>query len=570
MYYNTVFVDKLPGLSLIDILFDWDKLTGKSQLSGVYEEQMHKYFSHAQGRACFCAAYLITCYLLFLIFPFHWPTLVLFAGLALLLILVSFSPSALLSNGLSALAWLLLLTYGIIYALGLQEYWLLAFASAGTILQMVAPILWRKRKQVTRAALPRRRFVSLLLILILLPASFIPCLRYVILPQPAVYLASALWLMRTNAYRSSQLDWPQVIHNAEGMIQQARSSEDTYSTINYVLTSLGDHHSALIGAQQALDLSTGIGHGPGFLVEKVLATSWLQHKAVAVAFVFPGSSADRAGIKPGDIVTLLRRTPTEIKLLWQPGHSWQKKAISLDLRIPYAGELGTNGYRLADNIGYVNLYGTTGNAPQHYASQLQNLIKRLDTQPTCGWIIDLRLNTGGNIYPMLQGLGPILGAGSNLLSYVGPNGKVNVSFGYRNGAILIKGSPASFVPPLVPAYQPKIAQPPVALLISGNTASSGEGVLMAFLGRPATRTFGETTAGLSSSNITYQLIDGALLNIMSDIGMDRSGKVYGSTIQPDEAVKIDWSHYGTSQDPVIQRAERWLSTQAMCKASTAR
>lgn len=60
------------------------------------------------------------------------------------------------------------------------------------------------------------------------------------------------------------------------------------------------------------------------------------------------------------------------------------------------------------NIGYVNMYGTTGNyAVNSYATKLQSVIRQVDSQRTCGWIVDLRLNTGGSLPPMIEGIGPV-------------------------------------------------------------------------------------------------------------------------------------------------------------------
>src|SRR2546423_13644564 len=47
----------------------------------------------------------------------------------------------------------------------------------------------------------------------------------------------------------------------------------------------------------------------------------------------------------------------------------------------------------------------------HFADSLQKLIAGFDQQGIRKWIIDLRNNTGGNCWPMLTGLGPLLGNG---------------------------------------------------------------------------------------------------------------------------------------------------------------
>jgi carboxyl-terminal processing protease len=101
-------------------------------------------------------------------------------------------------------------------------------------------------------------------------------------------------------------------------------------------------------------------------------------------------------------------------------------------------------------------------------------------------------------------------------------------------------------------------QPPVAVLTSRLTGSSGEGVVMAFRGRPDSRSFGEPTAGVPTGNAAYPLSDRAELHLTEGIGVDRTGATYQAPIQPDRPVATDWTRYGTPADPVVQAATRWL------------
>src|ERR1700727_3834452 len=46
-----------------------------------------------------------------------------------------------------------------------------------------------------------------------------------------------------------------------------------------------------------------------------------------------------------------------------------------------------------------------------YAADVRRILTELTAQSPKGWIVDLRGNTGGNMWPMLAGIGPILGDG---------------------------------------------------------------------------------------------------------------------------------------------------------------
>jgi hypothetical protein len=65
---------------------------------------------------------------------------------------------------------------------------------------------------------------------------------------------------------------------------------------------------------------------------------------------------------------------------------------------------------LLDRLGYVAICGFGSPDPREgskYTTLVQQLIRELDAQSSCGWIVDLRENTGGNMWPMLAGLGPV-------------------------------------------------------------------------------------------------------------------------------------------------------------------
>jgi hypothetical protein len=44
-----------------------------------------------------------------------------------------------------------------------------------------------------------------------------------------------------------------------------------------------------------------------------------------------------------------------------------------------------------------------------FATRIHEIIDQLHKKHPCGWIIDLRGNVGGNMWPMLAGAGPLLG-----------------------------------------------------------------------------------------------------------------------------------------------------------------
>src|SRR5690606_31473534 len=132
---------------------------------------------------------------------------------------------------------------------------------------------------------------------------------------------------------------------------------------------------------------------------------------------------------------------------------------------------------------YVDVPGRAGGshmAQVAYANRLQSLIKYHDSSGTCGWILNLRGNSGGNLWPMLVGVGPLLGEGE-LAAAVYPDGEQRAIW-YEDG----KGGFGEYVQLRVtePPYTLRDPQAPLAILVDARTASSAEVRVAAARGRP--------------------------------------------------------------------------------------
>jgi carboxyl-terminal processing protease len=165
-----------------------------------------------------------------------------------------------------------------------------------------------------------------------------------------------------------------------------------------------------------------------------------------------------------------------------------------------------------------------------FADSLQHLIASYDQQGVTKWIIDLRNNTGGNCWPMLAGLGPLLGNG--VYGYfVSANEKI--PFSYRNGAMM-QGAYARCT--ATAPYSLTHETNSIVVLTGPNTASAGEIVALAFRGMNDVFLYGEPTAGLTTANATYNLSDGSVLVLTVCKEADRTGKIQEGKIQPDKLI----------------------------------
>ncbi len=208
-------------------------------------------------------------------------------------------------------------------------------------------------------------------------------------------------------------------------------------------------------------------------------------------------------------------------------------------------------------VGYVKITSFSGDAESsiNFAKQIQNEIARQDHLGLKGWIVDLRNNTGGNMWPMLAGIGPILGEG--LAGYfIDPDGR-ETPWGFQNGASELNGNP---VTRLSNPYQLLVPNQKVAVLLNSAVASSGEIVAVGFKGRENTKSFGSVTRGLTTCNSQFWLSDYAVLNLTTANIADRTKEVI--TRKFSNALNI-WLFYiepdvKSSNETIINDAISWI------------
>lgn len=160
---------------------------------------------------------------------------------------------------------------------------------------------------------------------------------------------------------------------------------------------------------------------------------------------------------------------------------------------------------LEKNIAYLLLPGFQAYDREQinrFAKELRSEVNRLAKQKRVKtFIIDLRLNGGGNIYPMLTGLAPLLG--DKTIGYeTDIEGQVVRKWEIQEGNFAIGGYQTTEVKR---RSNPRLQRIPVAVLTGPVTKSSGSMAAIAFRGRPNTILIGEPTAeGYTTSNGYFQ------------------------------------------------------------------
>jgi carboxyl-terminal processing protease len=206
---------------------------------------------------------------------------------------------------------------------------------------------------------------------------------------------------------------------------------------------------------------------------------------------------------------------------------------------------------LPGGVGYISVpayAGSQADGMRSYATRVHAEIGALHQKASCGFVIDLRGNGGGNMWPMLAGLQPFLGGGT-VGTFEAPGTSTKWVAGRAVGV-----EPSSGLSMLESAW--------VAVITGPRTVSSGEAVTVAFRGRPRTRSFGQPTGGLSTSNSGFPLPDGATLLLTTAVFADRNGHHYGAAIEPDEIVALR-----DGSDSALAAAVAWLRRSSGCEGA---
>jgi len=165
---------------------------------------------------------------------------------------------------------------------------------------------------------------------------------------------------------------------------------------------------------------------------------------------------------------------------------------------------------------------------QEYVDRGAQAIVDAAPATTRGWVVDLRSNNGGAIWPMLAAVSSLLDEGP-VLAFEGRNSSEQATV--QGGAAALDGT--VLAESTVERFETDL---PVAVVIGQRTVSAGEAVAIAFVGQEGVRVFGQPSYGFTSANEARTLSDGAVLNLTTAFDADRSGRLYKGPIQPDEVV----------------------------------
>jgi carboxyl-terminal processing protease len=267
----------------------------------------------------------------------------------------------------------------------------------------------------------------------------------------------------------------------------------------------------------------------------------------------PGGPADAAGVRPGDYVVAVDGQDVSnlgVEVVQELLRGEPGSAISLQVRRPSTGAVLTlpitrdvvrapvaQGRVLPDGSGYIRVRSfTTGSTLR---DELDGIVAGFEAAGVTRWVLDLRDNPGGE--SDLQLAGRFVGAGIAERTLL------------RDGALEVRHGEGM-------AYAPR----PIALLVSGGTASVAEIFASMLQDHGRARLFGSSTGRCAGFVALETYPDGSTLGvtIARSLSPVREQPIWRTGVVPDVIVRQTQADIAADRDPVLDAALAWLRTQA--------
>jgi C-terminal processing protease CtpA/Prc len=168
-----------------------------------------------------------------------------------------------------------------------------------------------------------------------------------------------------------------------------------------------------------------------------------------------------------------------------------------------------------------------------------------------GIVLDLRLNGGGAMFPMMLGLEQLLHDGK-IGSF---ETKTHENWIIKDNSFYLDSINLTTITPKCSIRDTDI---PVAVLIGPGTGSSGEFLAISFKKRKNTVFVGSNTAGYVTSTKGFTINEAVSLLISTGYGRDREGQMYDQPLSPDIYVKGPESFNDLKKDNTVLKAIKWI------------
>ena len=231
---------------------------------------------------------------------------------------------------------------------------------------------------------------------------------------------------------------------------------------------------------------------------------------------------------------------------------WQQNApvLSDSIMTEFKKGVSVKTMLLDQQFGYLRIPSMPIFSAEEFSTRAQQLNDSLCTlldRNIRGIIIDLRLNGGGAMHPMILGVRQLLSEGP----IGGFRGSKNETWLLTSNRFMVDSAQ---IAKIVPRCNTPAHQLPVVILTSPVTGSAAECFIIAFKGRENTMVLGSKTAGFVTANQGFPINEHAGMNLAVGYSADRLGKVYKEAINPDIAFQSKDLFNDIANDPKVNAA----------------
>lgn len=305
------------------------------------------------------------------------------------------------------------------------------------------------------------------------------------------HIDSCLAILETNSLYSPSVNWPKTRQLVFAKPTNAKTKAGTFEALKIAFDALGDKHALYYHYADQYKLNND---------------------------------------------TLMARYTDSIKAAWLDGPRITYHMIKgiAYLRVPF---MGVNKQKDIDER----------------ANALYHAVKQLQQQQPKGWIIDLRLNGGGNIRPMLAGLAPFFPDGT-VSYYLDHRGQASDKSTFKDGQFFMDGVVQARIDSLIQGF----SQAKVAVLTGPGTGSSGELTAAIFKQRHHTRLFGASSAGLANATAGFVMSNDVYFLISTARIADKHQQALPEVVIPHIPVKGNDAFHALEKDVTVYAALKWL------------
>jgi carboxyl-terminal processing protease len=415
--------------------------------------------------------------------------------------------------------------------------------------------------------------LSLFLLLTLACQTITQGLRFSVTPTPTAIpvmevntstqleIFEELWHIVNEEYLYPDfngVDWAAVGEEYRAVVQAGLTPEEFYRAMDEMIFRLGDDHSVFLTPGEVAEEEAELAGNLDYVGIGIFSQATQANNAMVLLFVFPGSPAEKAGLKAHDSILMVDGLPiidenglirevirgpegTEVTLTVQtPGEvprevTITRRRISGSTPVPYQLITTPTGKR----IGYLLIVTFSDGT---IASQVGGALQAMTREaPLDGVIVDNRINEGG-VDTMLRGT----------LAYFidGPAGYFISRMEERLLTIRGQNIAGSQTIPLV-------------VLVGPDTVSYGEVFVGVLKDVERAYLIGETTDGNVETLWRYDFADGSRAWIAHESfrPLNHPEQDWEETgIVPDLEIPVNWEDVTFETDPAIQAAVDYLDT----------